>query len=145
MAIPLPVLGAGLEIGKALIERFFPDPEKKAAAELEMLKMLQAGDLQQVLGQLQINMQEAAHESIFVAGWRPFVGWICGGGLLYAAMLHNVLAWVASIYSFPAPPPVDTETLLYVLLGMLGIGGMRSFDKSRVKTSTERIAAGVTK
>ena len=79
-----------LDIGSRLIDRLIPDTEKKAAAELELLKLSQEGDLKKILGQLEINAREAAHPSIFVAGWRPFVGWTCGVGLFYQAVLHNL-------------------------------------------------------
>ena len=75
------LLGPLFDLGGKIIERMFPDPSAKAAAELELLKIAQAGDLQTVLAQLEINAKEAQHPSIFVAGWRPFVGWCCGIGL----------------------------------------------------------------
>lgn len=125
------LLGPLFELGKSLIDRVFPDPAKKAEAELELLKLAQAGDLQQILEQLRINAIEAASPSIFVAGWRPFVGWICGFGLLYATVFHNLLEWLAVVRAWPTPPAVDTETLIYVLGAMLGIGGMRTLEKIR--------------
>lgn len=127
-----PLLLAPLfELGKGLIDRMFPDPAAKAAAELELLKMTQAGDLNIILEQLKINAVEAANPSIFVAGWRPFVGWICGFGLLYATIFHNIIEWISVIRSWPLPPAVDTDTLIYVLGAMLGIGGLRTLEKVR--------------
>lgn len=127
-----PLLAAPLlELGKGIIERMFPDPAKKAEAELELVKMTQAGDLQVILKQLAINAQEAASPNIFVAGWRPFVGWICGVGLAYATILHNLLEWLSTIRGWPMPPAVDTDTLLYVLGALLGIGGLRTLEKVR--------------
>ena len=118
-----------LDIGSRLIDRLIPDPEKKAAAELELLKLSQEGDLKKILGQLEINAREAAHPSIFVAGWRPFVGWTCGVGLFYQAVLHNLLNWVAVMYALPALPAMDSELLIYVLGAMLGIAGLRTYEK----------------
>ncbi len=118
-----------LDIGSRLIDRLIPDPEKKAAAELELLKLSQEGDLKKILGQLEINAREAAHPSIFVAGWRPFVGWTCGVGLFYQAVLHNLLNWVAVMYALPALPAIDSELLIYVLGAMLGIAGLRTYEK----------------
>lgn len=120
-----------LEIGSQLISRMFPDPAAKAAAELELLKMTQAGDLNVILEQLKINAIEASSPSIFVAGWRPFVGWTCGFGLVYATILHNILEWISVVQSWPIPPAVDTDTLIYVLGAMLGIGGLRTLEKVR--------------
>lgn len=125
-----PLLLAPLfELGKGIIDRLFPDPAQKAAAELELLKMTQAGDLQVVLAQLEINAKEAQSSSLFVAGWRPFIGWICGFGLLYATIFHNVLQWASTGFGWPLPPAVDTGTLLYVLGALLGIGGLRTIEK----------------
>ena len=118
-----------LDIGSRLIDRLIPDPEKKAAAELELLKLSQEGDLKKILGQLEINAREAAHPSIFVAGWRPFVGWTCGVGLFYQAVLHNLLNWVAVMYALPTLPAMDSALLIYVLGAMLGIAGLRTYEK----------------
>ena len=118
-----------LSVGSQLIDRFFPDPEKKAAAELELFKMAQAGDLQKITAQLEINAREAAHPSILVAGWRPAVGWVCGFGLLYQAVLHNFLNWIAQMYAVPPLPPIDSDLLIYILGAMLGIAGLRTYEK----------------
>lgn len=128
------LLGPIFELGRTIIDRLMPDPAKKAEAELELLKLAQSGDLQTVLAQLEINAKEAAHPSIFVAGWRPFVGWSSGFGLAYSTIGHNFLSWLASIKEFPVPPPVDTETLLYVLFAMLGVGGLRTIEKIKKVT-----------
>ena len=123
------LIGPLFELGKGIIDRLFPDPQKKAEAELELLKMTQAGDLQVILAQLQINAKEAESSSVFVAGWRPFVGWTCGIGLFYATIGVNLLSWLSTAKGWPLPPVVDTDTLLYVLGAMLGIGGLRTLEK----------------
>lgn len=123
------LLGTVFDLGGKIIDRLFPDPEQKAAAELELLKLTQAGDLQTVLAQLEINAKEAAHPSLFVAGWRPFVGWTCGIGLVYATVGHNLLAWLAVVQNWPLPPTVDADLLIYTLGGLLGIGGLRTIEK----------------
>jgi len=123
------LLGPLFDLGGKIIERMFPDPSAKAAAELELLKIAQAGDLQTVLAQLEINAKEAQHPSIFVAGWRPFVGWCCGIGLAYATIGHNVLSWLATAKGWPVPPAVDSDVLIYTLGGLLGIAGLRSVEK----------------
>jgi hypothetical protein len=123
------LLGPVFELGKSIIDRVFPDPAKKAEAELELMKLAQSGDLQVILAQLAINAKEAESPSVFVAGWRPFTGWICGFGLLYATVIHNLLEWISVIRSWPSPPAVDTDTLLYVLGALLGIAGLRTVEK----------------
>ena len=123
------LLGPVFDLGGKIIDRLFPDPAQKAAAELELLKLTQSGDLQTVLAQLEINAKEAAHPSLFVAGWRPFVGWCCGLGLAYATMGHNILSWLAVARGWPVPPAVDSDVLIYTLGGLLGIAGLRSVEK----------------
>ena len=123
------LIGPLFELGKGIIDRMFPDPTKKAEAELELLRMTQAGDLQVILAQLQINAKEAESTSLFVAGWRPFIGWICGFGLMYATIFHNLLQWGSVGLGWPLPPAVDTDTLIYVLGALLGIGGLRTLEK----------------
>jgi len=118
-----------LEIGKTLLDRWFPDPAEKAKAEAEMLQMLQEQDLKKVIAQLEVNAAEAASPHLFVAGWRPFVGWCCGAGFLWATIGQPVIAWVAVAKGWPAPPAIDTEVLMYVLGGMLGLGTLRSVEK----------------
>ena len=127
------LLGPVLEIGKRIIDNIFPDPAQKAKAELEMMVLLQTQDLQKVLGQLEVNAAEAANPHLFVAGWRPFVGWCCGLGFLWAAIGQSVFAYVAAVKGWPAPPEVDTDVLLYVLGGMLGLGTLRSVEKIKDK------------
>jgi hypothetical protein len=128
------LLGPIFEIGKTLLDRFVPDPEKKAAAELELVKMAADGELKQIIAQLEINAKEAAHPSVFVAGWRPFFGWAGGVGFIYSVMLQPMLAWYSSIKGWPAPPALNIDLLWVVITGMLGIGGMRTFEKSRGAT-----------
>jgi Holin of 3TMs, for gene-transfer release len=125
------LIGPLFEFGSSLLDRFLPDPAKKAEAEMELFKMAQAGDLQKVAGQLAINAEEAKHSNVFVAGWRPFSGWVGGFGLLYAAVGHPMVSWWAAMKGFPPPPPLDTEVLLYVLGGMLGLGSLRTYEKKQ--------------
>lgn len=119
------------ELGKGLIERWFPDPAKKAEAEAQFMLMMQEQDFKKVLGQLEVNAKEAAHPSIFVAGWRPFIGWCCGLGFLWATIGQPLVGWIATARGWPSPPAIDTEVLLYVLGGMLGLGTLRTFEKTK--------------
>lgn len=120
-----------LGIGNKLIDHFFPDANQAAAAKLELLKMQQSGDLQVMASQLEINKIEAQSSSIFVAGWRPFIGWVCGISLTYAAIIEPVSRFLAQVLfkytgSFPV---IDTTLTLQILLGLLGLAGMRSWEK----------------
>jgi hypothetical protein len=120
-----------LDVGKTLLDRFIPDPEAKRAAEAEFLKMAMEGELKQVIAQLEINAREAAHPSIFVAGWRPFFGWAGGAGFVYATILQPLLAWWAAIKGWPTPPTLNLDLLWAVVTGLLGIGGLRTFEKTK--------------
>lgn len=128
------VLGSVLEIGKSLIDRWMPDPEKKREAEMELVRMAADGELKQVIAQLEINAREATHPSIWVAGWRPFFGWAGGAGFVYATIAQPLLAWVASIKGWPVPPALNLDLLWVVVTGMLGIGGLRSIEKVKGAT-----------
>ena len=125
------ILAPLFEIGKQLIGRLIPDPAEKAKAELELLKMTQEGDLKQIIAQLEINAREAQHASVFVAGWRPGAGWAGVAGLVYATLLQPLLAWLAAVKGWPEPPVIDTEVLLYVLGGMLGLAGFRTLETNK--------------
>lgn len=120
-----------VQLGQGLIERWFPDPAKKAEAEAQFMLLMQEQDFKKVLGQLEVNAKESASPHLFVAGWRPFVGWCCGAGFLWATIAQPMVAWVAVARGWPAPPAIDTEVLLYVLGGMLGLGTLRSFEKTK--------------
>ncbi len=125
------LIGPIFELGKGLMERWFPDPAKKAEAEAQFMLMMQEQDFKKVLGQLEVNAAEAASPHLFVAGWRPAVGWCCALGFLWATIGQPIVSWVATAKGWPAPPAIDTEVLLYVLGGMLGLGTLRSFEKSK--------------
>ena len=125
------ILAPLLEVGKTLLDRFIPDPEAKRAAEAEFLKMAIGGELKQTIAQLEINAREAAHPSVFVAGWRPFFGWAGGAGFVYATILQPLLAWAAVIKGWPQPPSLNLDLLWVVVTGMLGIGGLRTFEKTK--------------
>ena len=103
----------------------------KRAAEAEFLKMAMGGELQQTIAQLEINAREAAHPSVFVAGWRPAFGWCGALGFVYATIGQPLLAWGAAIKGWPAPPALNLDLLWVVVTGMLGIGGLRTFEKTK--------------
>lgn len=120
-----------LEMGQKAIERLFPDKEAQRKAEAEYLLLLQEQDFKKVIAQLEVNAREAQHPTIFVAGWRPFVGWVCGFGFAYATVVHNLLEWVSLNHGWQKPPAIDTEILVYVLCALLGVSGMRSWEKKQ--------------
>ena len=120
---------AVLDIGGKLIDRLWPDPTIAASAKLELIKLQQSGELQAMADQLEVDKVEAANTSLFVSGWRPFVGWVCGFGLVYAFIGQPLLSWASTNFHFAIPPSLDVGTLLTILGGMLGLGGLRTVEK----------------
>lgn len=123
------ILAPVLEIGKSLIDRFFPNEEERRKAEADFLKLAMDGELKQVLAQLEINAKEAAHPSIWTSGWRPFYGWVGGMGFAYATVVQPILMWYGASHGWPTPPEINLELLWVVITGMLGIGGLRTYEK----------------
>ena len=114
-----------------LLDKFIEDKDQKAKLAHDLATMAERHAQELAKGQLEINKQEAAHRSLFVAGWRPFVGWTCGVALAYhfvvAPLVLFATAWFGA--EIPELPTFDMEALLTVLMGMLGLGGLRTFEK----------------
>lgn len=125
------ILGPVLEIGKSVIDRFFPNEEEKRKAEADFLKAAMDGELKQVIAQLEINAKEAAHPSVWVSGGRPLFFWVAGVGFAYASILQPLLVWVARIKGWPEPPSVDVDLLWSVIGGLLGLGSLRTIEKTK--------------
>lgn len=123
------ILGPLLDFGKNILDRFVEDPTKKREMELEVFKMAAEGELKQIIAQLEINAREAQHQSIWVAGWRPFFGWSGGIAFIYATILQPLLAWYAMTIGIQVPPELNMDLLWVVITGMLGIGGLRTYEK----------------
>ena len=135
-----PILGGLLDAGLKILDKVLPDPQAKAAAQLELLKLQQAGefkaleaDLQLALAQTEVNKVEAASADPFKSGWRPAAGWICVSGLFYQFLFQPLAAWSSSIHGWPAPPVLELGDLYGLLFGMLGLGAYRSFEKTKGK------------
>lgn len=125
-------ISAALELGTSVVNKIWPDPVKQAEEQRKLQELAQKGDLEALnaevrllVAQIELNKVEAVHKSLFVAAWRPFVGWVCGFGLLYNVILSPFLdIWLTV-------PRVESDLLYPVLLGMLGLGGMRSYEKTK--------------
>jgi hypothetical protein len=140
-------LSAAFDLGKSAIERIWPDPIKQAEEIRNLEALKQSGNLAKldahvkiILAQLNINANEAKHKSVFVAGWRPFIGWTGGAAMAYQFILYPILLWVIA-FAYPevtAPPVLETGALFSIVTGMLGVGAMRSFDKKN-GTQTDNI------
>ena len=113
-----------------IIDKKFPN-----ATEIEKIKLNQlTAELQKefniVLGQLEINKIEASNPNIFVSGGRPAAIWVCVAGLAYT-VVYPLLTWVAQSVGLHAVPSLDTGVLQYLLGALLGVGAMRSYDKTK--------------
>ena len=111
--------------------RFIPDKNKRAEAKELFEGQILTALVSLVQGQLEINKQEAQHGSIFVAGWRPAIGWICGAGIGWNFVVKPIIVWVGFLagVDMALAPELDTSELMTLLLGMLGLGGLRTYEK----------------
>ena len=123
-------IDALLTLGSSLIDKFFPDKTQAETAKAQLLQMQVSGELAQMAGQLEINKVEAANAHLFVSGWRPAIGWVCAMALAYQYLLRPLLSWatIAAGYNFPVLPGLD-DNLWQLMMGMLGMGGLRTFEK----------------
>ena len=120
-----------------LIDKIFPDANAANEAKLRLLEMQQKGELSALeaevslaQGQLGINQAEASSSNPFVSGWRPFIGWTCGAAFAFNFVLLPLLTTVAAIMGNPVSvEPLAMDEMLPVLLGMLGLGGFRTYEK----------------
>ena len=116
-----------ISLASKVLDKVFPDPVKAAEAKLELYKLQQSGELASMLAQTETNKVEAGSSSIFVAGWRPFLGWICGFAMGYQYLIRPFLT---AFYPELIFPGLD-DNLWQLLLGMLGLGGLRTFEKTK--------------
>lgn len=118
---------------------FIPNPIEREKAKLEYEAQIRAQEaaLMQAFmeadkGQVEVNKVEAASPNMFVAGWRPFVGWVCASGFAWAFVVKPFLDWtLAACHSSVVTPTLDTAQLSQLLMGMLGMGAIRSYEKLR--------------
>lgn len=127
------IIGAGLDI----INKFIPDPAQKAQAAFQMAQLQQQTEFKeldaqiaQIQSQTNTNQAEATNTNLFVAGWRPFIGWICGTGLGWNYVGLSVVNFLGKAVGHPVDlAPADLSEMMPLLIGMLGLGGMRTYEK----------------
>ena len=119
-----------------IVDKIIPDPTAKAAMHLELLKLQSSQEFKEIHAQLEmarnqttINVEEAKSTSLFVSGWRPFIGWTCGFIFVSNYIGVPLLAWASPWFDIPPPPRLDIGEVLPVLLGMLGLGALRTQEK----------------
>ena len=108
-----------------LLDKFIPDKDAANRLAHEIATMSEKAAAENALAQIEVNKAEAQSGSLFIGGWRPFTGWVCGVGLMYNVILSQILAIWFEV------PTVDPSLLTPVLLGMLGMGGLRSWEKTK--------------
>ncbi|MEO0411824.1 MAG: 3TM-type holin [Pseudomonadota bacterium] len=109
-----------------VLDGLFTSKEEELTQEIILARLAMQPDLAQV----ELNKIEAAHRSIFVAGWRPFIGWVCGVGLLWAFLGHPIFEWGVALNGSDIPAPVImTDHLMELVLAMLGLGSLRTVEK----------------
>jgi hypothetical protein len=128
----IPIVTALLPALGTLIDRLIPDraAAEKAKAEME-LQLVQAANAA-AMAQVEVNKIEAGHSSVFVAGWRPSIGWVCAAGLAWAFVVAPIASWSLMVLGIKAElPAIQFDHLFELVLAMLGIGGLRTFEKLR--------------
>lgn len=134
-------ISVGLDFVSKIADKIWPDPTAKAAGLLELEKLRQTGELavlaaetELAKGQQEINKIEAGSDNLFIAGWRPFIGWVCGIAFAYHFVLQPLMAFAMTSAGHEVRLPVfDMDALYTVLMGLLGLGGLRTFEKVRLK------------
>ena len=115
-----------------LLDKFIEDKDQKNALAHEIATLAQKEAHKNAALQLEVNKTEAAHKSLFVAGWRPFIGWTCGLGMFGNFITIPFANFVLALLSYEIVIPlVPLETMMPVLMGMLGLGAMRSYEKTK--------------
>ena len=116
-----------------LLDKFIEDKDQKAKLAHEIATMSEKHTQEALLAQLEINKAEAQSGSLFKGGWRPAVGWVCAIAFLYHFILKDLIIFVCAVAGITMPdlPSFDMGTLLTVLGGMLGIGGLRTYEKQK--------------
>ena len=116
-----------------ILDKVIEDKDQKAKLAHEIATMSDTHAQQALLSQLEINKAEAASGSLFKGGWRPFVGWVCGVAFAYHFVLQPLIVFILTVFGSDIPelPEFDMSTLLTTLGGLLGIGGLRSYEKTK--------------
>lgn len=123
---------AGIDLITSVIGRVWPDKSEDEKAQLALALAQNEGVIKLMSGQLEVDANEASSENLFVAGARPFIMWVCGLGFAWQFLIMPILLFIGSVCNHPITVPVfDTTTMTTALFGMLGLGTMRSWEKSK--------------
>ena len=114
-----------------IIDDFIPDKDAAQRAKDEINARLVDAAAQANLAQIETNKAEAQHRSVWVAGWRPAIGWSCAAGFFYTFLGYPILSWLSSMFGVMELPQINTDILLELTFAMLGMAGLRTFEKMR--------------
>lgn len=116
-----------------LLDKFIEDKDQKKQLAHDIATMAEKAAHEAAMAQVAVNQQEAKHKSLFVSGWRPSVGWICSLAMGYHFVFQPLIIFIAGMAGVPIPelPQFDMDSLMTVLLGMLGLGGLRTYEKQK--------------
>lgn len=119
-----------VEIGARLLDKIIPDKDARDKAQAELLRAAQDQEFQLAFAQIKVNESEAQNDNLFVSGWRPAVGWVCVIGLSYNFVVYPLLLWATALTEAQfSPPALLSDTLMELVLGMLGLGALRTVEK----------------
>jgi hypothetical protein len=131
MGLDITGIGSIFDLGGKIIDKIFPSKDEADKAKLAMLQLQQQGEFKELelayaaaAKQVDVNIEEAKSGSVFVSGWRPFIGWVCGAGLAYAVLGQPILVTFGT-----KAPIVDVSVLIELIFAMLGLGAMRTYEK----------------
>jgi hypothetical protein len=132
----LTLITAALGPVTSIINKLIPDPDKanEIKAEIEKALIAQQGQVEVAIAdaakaQVEVNLKEAESPSMFVAGWRPFIGWVCGIAFLCTFLIAPFFSWISAMFNGPIFPSLDSATLMSLTMGLLGLGTMRTVEK----------------
>ena len=133
MGIDIAGIGSIADLIKTGIDKIWPDKTEVEKTQMALMMAQLQGELDLAKWQSDVNKTEAASSSIFVAGWRPFIGWTCGAGLAMQFVVSPIGVWISGLCGKTIQMPnLDMGTLLTLLFGMLGMSGLRTFEKIKV-------------
>jgi len=126
-------------VGTTIIDKIWPDADETEKRKYNQFMAELTAHIQVIVGQLEVNKAEANHKSIFVAGWRPFIGWVCGAGLAYQFLVYPLLTWSWSLLiafevipsTATYPPELSLGVIVTLVTGMLGLGASRSYERGK--------------
>lgn len=129
----IPIIGDIINAAKDIISEVVVDKDKKIEANIKLKELedkFSQRAHEELMGQIEINKTEATHSSVFVAGWRPFIGWVSGVGVGWQFVVSPLVEWISRLAGWTGTmPELDTGQLMTLVTALLGVGAMRSYEK----------------